>query len=84
MLWVSVLLGCDSASLRDRFATFTDNVVGMRPVGCVETSGIQLPIDEATSAERKLQLHRCENLKPRMKTVFWNMTPGRLVVRLLG
>jgi len=64
MLWVSAPLGCDSASLRERFATFTNNVVGMRPIGCVETSGIQLPIDEETSAERKLQLHRRENLKP--------------------
>ena len=35
-------------------------------------SGIITPIDV---------LHCCENLKPRMKTVFWNVTPGMLVFR---
>jgi hypothetical protein len=81
MLWVSVLLGCDPASLSDRFTAFTNNVVGLRPVSYVETLGIQLPIDDATNGERKPQLHRFENLKSRMKTVFWDVRQCRLVVR---
>jgi len=47
----------------------------------VETSGIRLPIEGATSPERNLQAHRCENRKPCTKAVFWNATPGMIVFR---
>jgi len=54
MLWVFVLLGCDSASMSDVFVTF---VMRMKPGSYVDTSGTRLPIDEATNAKRKHQLH---------------------------